>query len=154
MGGYVDKLRPKAGEVMEPGENLLAAIRTAPRGAAMAMGIGGVAGMVVADRRAKKAKERQTPGSAAADWPAVRSAVGLTDRRLLVFDYTAMGKPKSLVGQAALDQVASLKVEKGLSNKLTFEFSDGSAVNLECGKLEKLDEFLSALEGVKPGITQ
>lgn len=154
MGGYVDKLRPKAGEVIEPGENLLAAIRTAPRGAALAMGIGGVVGMVVADRKAKKAKERQTQGSVAADWPPVRSAVGLTDRRLLVFDYTAMGKPKSLVGQVGLDQVASLVVEKGLSNKLTFEFSDGSAVNLECGKIEKLDDFLTALDSVKPGITR
>ncbi|MGH2808539.1 MAG: hypothetical protein ACRDKT_14825 [Actinomycetota bacterium] len=153
MGGYTDKLRGKAGEVMEPGERLLAAIRTMPRGTTLGVGIGGAVGAVVADRQAKKGAAQQTEGSAAASWPAVRSAVGLTDRRLLIYDYTFTGKPKDLIGEFLLDQVASLGVDKGLTNKVTFGFNDGSAVQVECAKLEKVDDFVSAFAGVKPGST-
>ena len=151
MGAYVDKLQGKAAEIMEPGERLLAAIRTMPRGTTMGIGIGGAVGAVVADRQAKKAKAKQTEGSAAASWPAVRSAVGLTDRRLLIFDYTFTGKPKELVGQFSLDQVASLEVEKGLTNKVSFNFEDGSAAKVECAKLEKVGDFESAFKSAKPG---
>lgn len=153
MGGYADKLQGKAGEVMEPGERLLAAIRTMPRGTTMSVGIGGAVGAVVANRQAKKAQGQQTEGSAAATWPAVRSAVGLTDRRLLIFDYTMMGKPKDLIGQVPLDQVASLDVDKGVTNKVRFTFNDGSAAQLECAKLEKIGDFASAFESIKSGTT-
>lgn len=148
---YVDKLQPKAGEVMGPGERLLAAIRTMPRGTTMGLGIGGVVGALAADHQAKKAAANQTEGSTAATWPTVRSAVGLTDQRLLVFDYTFTGKPKDLVGQVPLDQVASLGVDKGITNKVTLGFNDGSAVQMECAKLEKIDDFVAAFHSVKPG---
>jgi hypothetical protein len=153
VGGYADKLQGKAGEVMEPGERLLSAIRTMPRGTTMSIGIGGALGAVVSDRQAKKAQGRQTEGSAAAEWPAVRSAVGLTDRRLLIFDYTFMGKPNNLVGQFPLDQIASLEVDKGVTNKVRFSFNDGSAAQLECAKLEKVADFASAFESAKSGTT-
>ena len=151
MGGYADKLQPKAGEVMEPGERLVAAIRTMPRGSVVGMGVGGAVGAVMADRQAKKADSTKSEGSAAADWPSVRSAVGLTDRRLLIFDYTLMGKPKDLIGQFSLDQVASLDLDRGVTNKVRFNFNDGSAAQVECAKLEKVGDFVSAFENVKTG---
>ncbi|MDQ3955627.1 MAG: hypothetical protein M3285_08770 [Actinomycetota bacterium] len=151
MGGYVDKLQPKAGEVMEPSERLLAAIRTMPRGSTVGTAIGGAVGAVVTDKQAKKAQAQQTERSVAATWPAMRAALGLTDQRLLMFDYTLMGKPKSLVGQIPLDQVQSLNIEKGVVNKLHFGFTDGSAVQIECAKLEKVGDFASALDSAKPG---
>ena len=147
--GYVDKVRPKAGEVMDPSETLLAAIRTMPRGSTMGMGIGGAVGAVVADKQAKKAHAAKTEGSTAENWPMVRSAVGLTDRRLLIWDFTFMGKPKELVGQFPLDEVASLDVDKGVVNKVRFSFNDGSAVQVECAKLEKVGDFASAFQGAK-----
>lgn len=151
MGGYADKLQGKAGEIMEPGERMLAAIRTMPRGTTMGAGIGGVVGAAVAGKQAKKAQAQQTEGSVAAEWPAVRSAVGLTDRRLLIFDYTMMGKPKDLIGQFPLDQVASLDLEKGVTNRVRFNFHDGSAAQVECAKLEKVADFVTAFEGIKSG---
>ena len=149
MGGYADKLRPKAGEVMEPSERLLAAIRTMPRGTTMGTAIGGVVGATVAGRQAKKATAQQSEGSIAGSWPAVKSAVGLTDRRLLIYDYTFMGKPKDLVGQFPLEQVASVGVDKGVTNKVRFSFTDGSAVDVECAKLEKVGDFASAFDQAK-----
>lgn len=151
MGGYADKIQDKAGDLLEPGERVLAAIRTMPRGTTMGIGIGGAVGAVVADRQAKKAQARQTEGSAAADWPAVKSAVGLTDHRLLIFDYTMMGKPKDLIGEVSLEQVASLDLEKGVTNRVRFNFNDGSAAQVECAKLEKVGDFVSAFERVKTG---
>jgi hypothetical protein len=79
----------------------------------------------------------------------VRSAVGLTDRRLLIFDYTMMGKPKDLVGQFSLDHIASLDLEKGVTNRIRFNFADGSAAQVECAKLEKVGDFKSAFENAK-----
>lgn len=149
MGGYVDKLQGKAAETLESGERLIAAIRTMPRGTTMGIGIGGAVGAVVADRQAKKGQAQQTEGSAAKEWPAVRSAVGLTDRRLLIYDYTMMGKPKDLVGQFSLSQITSIDLDKGVTNKLRFNFTDGSAAQVECAKLEKVGDFKTAFESAK-----
>ena len=149
MGSYADKLRPKASEAMDSSEQLLGAIRVMPRGATMSAGIGGAVGAVVADRQAKKGSADQTDGALASSWPKGRSAVGLTSQRLLIYDYTFAGKPKDLVAQFGLDQVSSLEVNKGLVNKVRFGFTDGSAVEVECAKLEKVGDFASAFENVK-----
>ena len=151
MGGYAEKIRPKVGEDMEPSEQLLGAVRTMPRGTTMGLGIGGALGAVVADRQAKKAHSESSEGSAAEAWPMVRSAVALTDKRLLIYDFTFMGKLKDLVGQFPLDQIASLDIDKGVVNKLRFAFNDGSAVQLECAKLEKVGDFASAFQTAKAG---
>jgi hypothetical protein len=154
MGSYADKVRPKASEVMDPSEQLLGAIRTMPRGSTMATGIGGAVGSVVADRQAKKAHAGKAEGSTADGWPMVRSAVALTSRRLLIFDYTFMGKPNNLVGEFPLDQVASLTIDKGVVNRLSFGFNDGSAIQIECAKLEKVGDFSSSFEQAKAGTVQ
>lgn len=153
MGGYADKMQGKVREVMEPGEELLAAVRTMPRGTTMGIGIGGAVGVAVADRQAKKSQGQQAEGSAAKEWPAVRCAVGLTDRRLLMYDFTFIGKPNNLVGQFSLDQIASLDVEKGVTNRLRFTFTDGSSAQVECAKLEKVGDFFSAFEGAKARVS-
>lgn len=149
VGGYADKLQAKAGEVLEGEERVVAAIRTMPSGTTMAAGIGGAVGVLVADRQAKKGAAQQTEGSAAAEWPSVRSAVGLTQRRLLIYDYTMMGKPKDLIGQFPLEQIASVDVDKGVTNKVKFGFNDGSAAQVECAKLEKVGDFVAAFQNVK-----
>lgn len=151
MGGYADKLQARAVEVMEPGEQVLAAIRTMPRGTTVGMGIGGLVGAAVAERQAKKSQSGQTEGSTAAGWPSTKSAVGLTDRRLLIFNYTAMGKPKELIGEFPLDQLASVDVDKGMTNKVRFAFTDGSAAQVECAKMEKVGDFVSAFQNTRSG---
>ncbi|MFP5352449.1 MAG: PH domain-containing protein [Actinomycetota bacterium] len=151
MGGYTEKLQAKAGDVMAPDERVLAAIRTMPRGTTVGMGIGGVLGAAVAQRQAKKGAAEQAEGSVAATWPTVRSAVGLTNRRLLIYDYTMMGKPKDLIGEFPVDTIASVDVDKGITNKVRFGFNDGSAAQVECAKLDKVDDFVSAFQNVKSG---
>ena len=89
MGGYADKLRQKVGGVLRPGESFVAGLRTMARGTTMGTAIGGLVGAAIAGRQASKAQEGAGEGSLADSWPAGNAAVGLTEQRLLVFDYTA-----------------------------------------------------------------
>ncbi|MGH3119237.1 MAG: PH domain-containing protein [Gaiellales bacterium] len=150
MGGYADKLQKKAGEVLRPDEKLISAVRAAPRGSTTGMAVGGLVGMAVASRQAKKAHEQLGEGTLASSWPQGQAAVGLTDQRILTFNYTAMGKPKDLTGEFPLDQISSVDMEKKkLVNALSFGFVDGSVMVVECKKLEKADDFIAAFRGVK-----
>ncbi len=153
MGGYADKLQQKVGGVLRPGERILAAVRTQPRGSTMGTAIGGVVGAAVAQRQASKAQAAAGEGSMAAAWPSGNSAVGLTEQRLVLFNYTAMGKPKDLVAEFALDQLAAVEMEKKkvTANTLHFRFTDGSAVQVECAKLEKTADFVEAFQRFKAG---
>lgn len=150
MAGYADKLQKKAGEVMRPNEQLLAAVRTAPRGATTGMAVGGLIGAAVASKQASKANASRGEGTLASSWPPGQAAVGLTNQRLLMFNYTFMGKPKDLTGEIPLEQITTVDMEKKtIANALRFSFTDGSIAEVETKKLEKTDAFLSAFQSLK-----
>jgi hypothetical protein len=150
MAGYADKLEKAASGVLRPGEKVLGAIRTQPRGSVTGAAVGGLIGTAVADRQAKKAREGMGEGTVAASWPSGKLAFGLTDQRVLAFNFTAMGKPKDLQTEIPLDQVADIRLGKAkITKAVQVEFTDGSAIELECGKLEKVDDFISAFKGAK-----
>lgn len=152
MGNYADKLQQKASEVLRPGEQLLAAVRAAPRGSTTGMAVGGLIGAAVASRRATKSQEDSGAGSLASTWPHGQAAVGLTDQRVLTFNYTAMGKPKELTGEFPLENIAAVELDKKkIVNAVRFGFTDGSVKEIECKKLEKADEFVSAFHNLKGG---
>jgi hypothetical protein len=153
MAGYAEKLQKRAEAVLESGERILAAVRTMPRGTTMGTAIGGLVGDAVARRQAGKARAAAGEGAVAQSWPAVNAAVGLTPQRLVLFNYTAMGKPKDLIGEVALDQVASVELEKKkvTANALRFVFTDGSAIEVECAKMEKTADFVEAFQRTTSG---
>ncbi|HEV2755680.1 MAG TPA: hypothetical protein VG318_07870 [Actinomycetota bacterium] len=149
MGGYADKLQKAAGDVLRPGETVIGAIRTQPRGTAMGAA-GGIVGAVAVGHQGGKARERATEGSVAASLPTSRFALGLTNERMLAFNYTAMGKPKDLQNEVPLDAVVN--VERGgakITNSVVVTFGDGSAIELETAKLEKVDDFIDAFKRTK-----
>jgi hypothetical protein len=152
MGGYADKLQKRAAEVLRPGESVVAAVRTMPRGTNIGA-IGGAVGETLSHRQASKAQTAAGEGSMAAAWPSGNSAVGLTAQRLVIFNYTAMGKPKDLVAEFPLDQLQAVEMEKKkvTANALHFRFVDGSAVQVECAKLEKTADFVEAFQRVRAG---
>ena len=152
MGGYADKLEKAAGGVLRPGERVLGAIRTQPRGTVTGMAVGGLIGAAVAERQSKKAKAGAGEGSTAASWPSGKFALGLTDQRLLAFNFTAMGKPKDLQAEIPLGEVAGIEQGKAkITKSVQVAFADGSGIELECGKLEKVDDFISAFKAAKAG---
>jgi hypothetical protein len=145
MAGYADKLQKRVAELLGPDEQLISAVRTQPRGTNISAA-GGIIGTVASDRQAKKAMAGATEGSNAGSWPTGNCAVGLTNQRLLLFNYTFMGKPNELVAEYPLDQVGSVELEKKkiTANALRFAFTDGSSVEVECAKLEKTKDFVDA----------
>jgi hypothetical protein len=76
-------------------------------------GVGGIVGRAMACRQAAKAQVRAGEGSMARSWLTVNAAVGLTAQRTVLFNDTALGgKPKDLIAELPLDQVASVELEK------------------------------------------
>jgi hypothetical protein len=149
MGGYAEKLQKAAAGNLQPGETVIAAIRTQPRGSSTGMAVGGVVGAAIASRGSSKAQER-AEGSLAGSWPKGRFAVGLTPNRLITYSYTAMGKPKEMTSEFPLSQIQSVDLDKRkISNGVVFGFTDGSAAEVECAKLEKVDDFIEAFQKVK-----
>src|SRR3712207_5725677 len=110
MGGYADKLQKAADGVLRPGESELGAIRTQPRGTAVGAA-GGIVGAVASGRQGSAARAGASEGSVADSLPTSRFALGLTNERLLAYNYTAMGKPKDLQVEVPLGQVVN--VDKG-----------------------------------------
>ena len=152
MGGYADKLQKAAADTLRPGETVLGAIRTQPRGTVTGMAVGGLIGSAVAGRQAAKARAQSGEGSKAASWPSGRLAVGVTGQRLVAFNYTAMGKPKDLQMEVPLDEITGVELGKAkITKAVVISFTDGSAVDLECSKLEKVDDFVSAFKTAKGG---
>jgi hypothetical protein len=152
MTGYADKLQKKAAEHLNAGERLIAAVRTLPRGSTVGAA-GGIIGAALSGRQASKAEADAAAGSVAEAWPKENAAVGLTDKRLLLFNYTAMGKPKDLIGEFPLDQLTSVELEKKKlgANALRFAFADGSGIEVECAKLEKTGRFVDAFKEARAG---
>lgn len=150
MAGYADKLQKAAGGVLRSGETVLAAIRTQPRGTVAATGVGGLIGGAIAQRQATKARAGAGEGSTAASWPAGKFALGLTNQRLLAFSFSPMGKPKDLQAELPLTEVTDIRpVKAKITKAVQVAFADGSAIDLECGKLEKVDDFISKFEAAK-----
>jgi hypothetical protein len=151
MGGYADKVQKAVEGQLRPGEKVLGAIRTQPRGTVMGTGIGGLVGAAVAQKQAGKARAAAGEGSIAASWPASKFALSVTDQRLVAIGFSgALGKPKDVKAEQPLSDVVS--VEQGdakITKSVVVSFSDGSGIELECGKLEKVDDFISAFNSAK-----
>jgi hypothetical protein len=152
VAGYTDKLAKRASEFMHPGERMLSAIRTQPSGSTVGMAVGGLIGAGIAGRAASKSRAEAGPDSMAATWASGRFAAGLTNQRLLTFNYTAMGKPKDLTSELPVEKVTSVTLEpKKIMKGVRFTFADGSSAEVECAKLEKVEDFVSAFQAVKSG---
>ncbi len=150
--GYTEKFADQVKGSLRPGERVLAALRAQPPGSTLAMGIGGLAGAAVASKMAKNAKEAGAAGAMASAWPNGQCGVGLTDQRLILFNFSMMGKAKDLVAEYPIEQVTSIEQEKKkITDAVRFSFADGSAIQVEVKKLEKTEEFTGAFGTTKRG---
>lgn len=158
MPDYTKKVTKEKTEVLHPGESFLGATYALPGGRfgrMVGMGVGGVAGAVVAEKKARdRAGEHGDALGAglAARLPAGKDVVlAITDRRLLVFEFKKMkGTPGDLVAEYAIDEVASIEADrKKLMVDLLLTFSDGSVADYEVQKMAKPDSLVNAFESVK-----
>ena len=110
---------------------------------------GGLIGAAVAGRMQENKAAASTlvsDSGLAETWPSQPVVVGLTARRMLLWSHSQMrGKPKELIGEIPLGQIAGIDIEK---KKATFDatlrFTDGSGILLEAPKVTNKPERFAA----------
>jgi hypothetical protein len=149
---WTKKIGKAAGGELRPGEQLVAGMFLQPAGTAGQMigrGVGGIVGSAVASKlRTKDDGSIASDSGTAATLPDKKVALGLTDRRVLVYGFGGLsGKPKTLLTSFAREALAGVDVEGGkLSNRITLVFADGSGKVYEAPRMNAgTDEFVSAL---------
>jgi len=157
MASYTKKLAPVANPHLQQGEVLLAAVRGMSKGATKGI-VGGTAGMVAggalgailggrAGNDDRAAGEAQARDAGLGDLPP-QLALGLTDRRLLVFSRSAVsGKAKDLVGEIPRDRIAEIEgkdLGKLSPNRLTVHLTDGTAVDFEVVRIDGYQTIVEA----------
>jgi hypothetical protein len=162
MGDYTPKLAKVAADVVGPGEALLAGSRAMSKGStkgiiAGATGAvaGGAVGMAIGASIAKEGVEegRAQAGAAGIDH-APQIAIGLTDRRLLIWKRGGLsGKPKDLIGEIPLDLVGSIDGEDSGSklkpDRLTVHLTDGAEVEFEIVKADGYEKILTEFQRLR-----
>lgn len=119
-------------------ERLVAACTTNPKGTVSRMTarqLGGLVGAVAADRVAGTAPMSDGHGLSERFVDGQNFLV-ITSRRMLLVKMSALtGRPKELVGEWRIEQVADITVEEGrLAYPMTILFVDGTAVQIEGAK--------------------
>lgn len=158
MGDYTPKLQKVASQVLEPGEVLHAGVRAMSAGAtarivggaaggAAAGAVGAVAAAAIVDG-ASRAAEEATAAAGLGQLPP-QVAVGLTDRRLLVFKRGGVsGAAKGLV--ATIPRASIVDVDGADSgsklkpDRLTVTLADGRAVDFEVVKNDGFQRVVEA----------
>jgi hypothetical protein len=134
-GDFEAQLKEKARSMLEPGEEILAAVVAQPRGTNVARGGANLGAQMVGDVWAGKSRGGAEKAGLELTNP---MALALSDKRLLVFgiETSAMGKPKGvkeLVSSVPLSEVESISVKRLLVGK-TIKVALGSGeVKLEAG---------------------
>jgi hypothetical protein len=132
---YEDKVKEQAKPYLGPGERVLAALITQPRGTNVAMA-GGLAPTAIGGRKISAARRAAEAGGLQLTRP---MALALTEGRLVVFKVSppiAMGKGgdvKELVSAVPLGDVHSIEVKRLLVGKVVIVRVGGAAVKLEAG---------------------
>jgi hypothetical protein len=136
MGDVTQTMHKVAVDLLEPGEEIIAGAKCTSvgtiKGRALSVGLVGVVGMLV------HSKVSRTPEHALFGQALPRDlALGLTDRRVIVFSVGSMtGKPANVLGSIHLAQLVGVETDEGRVfgaklTRFTLRFADGSALALE-----------------------
>ncbi|HUG82931.1 MAG TPA: hypothetical protein VMM13_00115 [Euzebya sp.] len=137
MVDFTKKVRNKAADTFEPGEQVQVSVVVQPQGDALkhavAGGVGGLLGAGIASAVGKGKSSPAPEGTWASQFPRAKVFMTVTDQRVAVHSFGAMtGSPKDLVLSIPRDAVAGLQVSKGkVVHKATLAFTDGSNVLLD-----------------------
>lgn len=157
MPDFVKKIKKSHADVLQSGEDLLAATIGQPSGTFSRQALGGIVGVMAAKKTAEKKMASldgsDASGIAASIPPNQQLVIGLSDRRLLFFSLAAMsGNPKDLVAELDLSDVFEMSLEKHkMTSSLVVRFADNSARMFECVKMAKPAETVEAFEKLATG---
>lgn len=152
MVDWAKKITKSVGDDIRPDEQVEAGLFVQPggmTGALMGRELGGIVGHVTAVRSQSKKEANQgivRYDGVAASIPNANTVIGLTAGRMLFWKHGKMsGKPKELIAEVPLSEIAALDMEKGkLTHALVIRFADGSAVAFEAPRIGRPDTFREA----------
>jgi hypothetical protein len=104
MGEYTERVAAQVVGLLEPGEPVLAATSCAPRGA--------MRGIARGDGRRQTARGRAEAAAFGVE-PAPQYVLALTDRRLVWFGTSLLGRPKAVAGAVPRGEVTSVELGTG-----------------------------------------
>ncbi|MEM7324004.1 MAG: hypothetical protein AAF531_13025 [Actinomycetota bacterium] len=136
-----------AGAFLHPAGTVAKTVGYSALGGLVGAGLGVSVGEQLAKRRRAENQEAGDAGIAA-DFPGENVVLGLTETRLVVFSHsTMMGKPKNLIADYPLDDIAAMDIHaaKALHKKVRLFFTDESAVDFDAPKASQVDDFCVAL---------
>lgn len=157
MVDMAKKIHKKSPNLLNPGEEVLAATVVSPVGQfkkTVAFGaVGGLVGAAVGQIIGGK-HEAPVEGGMADGFPAAKQAIfALTDQRWVVFGQSLVtGVAKDVLAQWPLDQIQGVELEKGkgrgnLVNRIDIRFGDGSVAQVEAVKAARPDRFVEVVAG-------
>ncbi len=158
MVDWAKKIARSVGQDIQADEQVEAGLFVQPSGLTAGMmgsQLGGLVGALMVDKLGGEKLDAEhivTDEGIAATIPKRQPLVlGLTGRRLLVWGHGKMsGKPKGLLVEMPLDQVAGIQMEKQkLTHATAVVFGDGTGVFFEAPRIGKPDDFLETFNRLK-----
>ena len=138
MFDYVKKVNKRAGDLLLPGENVLAACPVQIPGYASKSRSNdpAIALVKLVARTLKTDPALPDVGSMASEFPLTMTILAVTDYRVIAFESTQVTtRPKGILKEWSRDELIGLTVGKGkASYPIEISFSDGSAITMEVAK--------------------
>lgn len=140
MANWNKKISKAAKNELQPGEEIIAGVFLQPAGTmgqAVAKGAGGVLGKALVAARSDSDAALTAIAGVADDFGNEPTVLGLTQSRLLVYGYSALGgKPKGLRTSYPANVLAAVEVEKQKATyRFEMTFDDGSTSVFEAPRL-------------------
>lgn len=145
MADITKRVQKRAAELLEPGENVIAALLVEPKGT---YGVGSVA--IAALPRtsvrwlAARAGADETAGLAS--WfPSRSCVVAVTDRRVVAIPSNGLSMESIAASYERTDVAVTENSGRGLGRRLVVSFSDGTSVTVDAQRGQPFEAFSAAL---------
>jgi len=151
MKMWLKKMNKHGMHLLNAGETVESAVPTQSAGSmngTVSRQLGGIVGAAVNAAVSRNKDGGAAPAGLAESIPSSNAVYVITDQRLAVITYTAMGaKPKDLVASYDYGQIAGVEMKKGkLASTISLTFNDNSVGVFEIPRMGKPDKFVDALE--------
>jgi hypothetical protein len=147
MFGKSPKLQDSIAALVEPGEQVLAAIAVQPKGSGNSQAVGGLIGAAMAG---KGGTERQAAAEAHGFEMPRFAALAVTTQRVLITKMNGMGsKATEIVGGLPVAEVDAIGVEKTTLRKTVTVTARGATLSMETHKATPAETIQQALAQAK-----
>jgi len=142
MADITKRVQKRAGGLLEPGEQVAAALLVEPKGT---YGLGSVAVAALPRTSTRWLAGRAAEGRAgmAAWFPPGPCVVAATDRRVVVIPSNGLSMSQIVASFDPSDVRVGERSSRGLGKRLVLEFVDGTSVTVDAQRGQPVEEFAS-----------